>query len=143
MTPTPVLPDAGELVRLALAAAYPDDVTVVSAMPGTWADSLPLLCARVVPGSGAVDIRGLGMVTIAVTAVAADRSAASLLARRAGPALRDACKAQFTAEDGYLSRYVAELVAPFWQRGGDAALNHSGVYRYECTHQVTTRPNPL
>jgi len=143
MSPTPVLPDAGELVRLALDSVFSDGVTVVSVMPGTWADSLPLLCARVTPGSGALDIRGLGMATIAITAVATDRAGASLLARQAGPALRDACKSQFAADGGYLSRYVAELVAPFWQRGGDAALNHSGVYRYECTHQVTTRPTLL
>lgn len=139
MTPTPVLPDAGDLVRLAFAAAF-DDVTVVSAIPGDWAARLPLLCARVVPGAGAVDIRGLGIATIAVTAIAADRETASLISRQSGARLRDACLAQFSSPDGYLSRYVAELVAPFWQRGGDAALNHSGVFRYECTHQVTTRP---
>ncbi|MET7956321.1 hypothetical protein ABZT07_20435 [Streptomyces sp. NPDC005317] len=139
MTPTPVLPDAGELVRLALAAAF-QDATVVSAIPGDWANRVPLLCARITPGSGAVDIRGLGVATIAVTTIAADREEASLMSRQAGPRLRDACKAQFSGSDGYLSRYVAELVAPFWQRAGDAALTHSGVYRYECTHQVTTRP---
>lgn len=138
---TPVLPDADTLVRLAYAAAFPD-ATVVNMWPGNWADRMPLLVARKVPGAAAVDPRGLDRSTISVTVCAADREAASLMARQARTALFDACVSQFSdaGAGGYLSHF-AELVGPFWQRLGDAALNHSGVYRYEATYQVTTRPH--
>ncbi|MFM9595758.1 hypothetical protein ACKI1J_24140 [Streptomyces scabiei] len=138
---TPVLPDADTLVRRMYEAAFPD-ATVVNQWPSDWADRLPLLVARKVPGAGAVDPRGLDRSTISVTVCAADRAAASLMARQARTALFDACVAQFadTEAGGYLSHFT-ELVGPFWQRAGDASLNHSGVYRYEATYQVTSRPH--
>ena len=138
---TPVLPDTDELVRTAYQAAFPD-ATVVNVWPSDWAARLPLLVARKVPGSGAVDPRGLDRSTISVTACTGERASASLLARQARTALYDACVAQFanTGAGGYLSHFT-ELVGPFWQRSGDQALSHSGVYRYEATYQVTTRPH--
>ncbi|WP_405944755.1 hypothetical protein [Streptomyces sp. NBC_00932] len=138
---TPVLPDPDELVRLAYTAAM-TDVTVVNLIPGDWADRLPLLVARKVAGAAAIDARGLDLSTIAVTAIASTRAAASLMARQARAALRDACLEQFTDEDagGYLSHF-SELVSPFLQRSGDAALTHAGVFQFEATYQVTTRPH--
>lgn len=138
---TPVLPDVDELVRLAFTAAFPG-VTAVTLWPGDWADRMPLLVARKVPGAAAVDPRGLDLSTISVTTCAAEKTEASLLARQARRALFDACLAQFGDAEagGYLSHFD-ELTSPFLQRSGDAALSHSGVYRYEATYTVTTRPH--
>ncbi|GGX98565.1 hypothetical protein [Streptomyces fructofermentans] len=138
---TPLLPDVDHLVRAAYEAEFPD-ATVVNAWPSDWAAHLPLLVARKVPGSAAVDVRGLDRSTISVTVCADSRAEASLMARHARRALFDACTAQFADVEagGYLSHFT-ELVGPFWQRAGDAALTHSGSYRYEATYQVTTRPH--
>jgi hypothetical protein len=138
---TPLMPDVDDLVRKAYTAALPG-VTVVTVWPSDWAQQLPLLVARKVPGSAAVDPRGLDRSTISVTTCAATRGEASLLARQARKELFDACTAQFADEEagGYLSHFN-ELVGPFWQRAGDSALNHSGVYRFEATYQVTSRPH--
>ena len=134
---TPVMPDADRLVRLAFTAglaARGRPAQVFTLWPGDWASRLPLVVARRVSGAPAPDPRGLDLPTISVTACAADRDEASVLARTCGPVLRDACLAQYrdVAAGGYLSTYLSG-VEPAELRTGDRnsrqlAVKHHGVW---------------
>lgn len=137
---TAVLPDLDTLVREALTAALPD-ASVFTLWPDDWASRLPLVVARRVAGA-ADDPRFLDRGLMDVTTCAADRGAASLLARRARAALWDACTAQFAsaAAGGYLSRFADEFEGPAELRTGNDALLHANVFRFQATYSIQARP---
>lgn len=137
---TQVLPDLDILVREALTAALPD-ASVWTLWPGDWAARLPLVVARRVSG-GAPDPRFLDAALVDVQVCAADRTAASLLARRARAALWDACERQFASEaaGGYLSRFADEFGGPAELRTGDDAVLHTDVWRFQATYSIQARP---
>lgn len=137
---TQVLPDLDILVRAALTAGLPD-ASVWTLWPDDWAARLPLVVARRVSG-GADDPRFLDRALIDVQTCAADRTAASLLARRARAVLWDACANQFasTAAGGYLSRVVDEFGGPAELRTGNDALSHADAFRFQATYSLQARP---
>lgn len=144
---TAVLPDADELVRLALTsrlATMGVTATVVTLWPVEWYDALPLVVARRVPAGATPDPRGLDAATIALQAAhQGSRAAASLLARQAYTALYDACTAQFSSAEagGYLSSFDKDASSPPAEiRTGDAAVQHTDVFRFAATCRVFTRP---
>ncbi len=134
-----VLPDTDALVRGALTAALPG-TQVFTLWPDDWASRLPLVTARRV-GGAAVDPRGLDAAVIDVQCAAADRNAASLLARQARAALFDACTAQYrdVAAGGYLSHFGDEAAGPAEIRTGTPAAS-PGLFRFQATYRVTARP---
>jgi len=136
-----VLPDLDVLVREALTAALPD-ASVWSLWPEDWAARLPLVVAHRIPGGGAPDPRFLDGALVDVQTCAADRDAASLLARRARAALWDACEAQFAsaAAGGYLSRFASEFGGPTELRTGDDAVLAADAFRFQATYSIQARP---
>ncbi|GAA1160923.1 hypothetical protein F4556_005184 [Kitasatospora gansuensis] len=135
------LPDTDALVRGALAAGLAaTGAQVFTLWPDDWTSWLPLVVARRVGGS-AVDPRGLDAAVIDVQCAAADRSAASLLARQAGAALFDACTAQWPdpAAGGYLSHFGDDVSGPAEIRTGSPAAGPD-MFRFQATYRVTARP---
>lgn len=141
----PVLPDADELVRKALTAGLVTRSIVASVWtlwPDDWYEQRPLIVARRVPGGPAPDPRFLDAGIITVTACAATRTAASLLARQTRAVLYDQCVAQFADADsgGYLSAFF-ESSAPAEDRSPGPVL-HTDAFRFTGTYRITTRPLP-
>lgn len=139
---TAVLPDVDTLVRGVLAAGL-DGAQVFNLWPDDWYARMPLVVARRTPGSAAIDPRFLDAATVDVQTCAADRAAASLLARQARRALWDACTAQFADDTagGYLSSFQ-EISGPAELRTGNDAVVHTDVFRIQATYLVQARPAP-
>ncbi len=142
---TPVLPDADELVRLALAAGLAErgvTASVWTLWPDDWYTQMPLVVARRVPGGAAPDPRGIDSAAITLTGCASTRAAASRLARQARTALFDQCVDQFADADagGYLSSF-GEDSAPAEDRTPGPVL-HTDAFRFTGTFHVITRPLP-
>lgn len=137
---TQVLPDLDALVREALTAGLPD-ASVWTLWPDDWAHHLPLVVARRLPGAAADDPRFLDRALVDVQSCAADRSTASLLARRARAVLWDACERQFASSSsgGYLSRLVDEFGGPAELRADDG-IAHADVFRFQATYSLQARP---
>jgi hypothetical protein len=140
---TPVLPDTDELVRKALIAGLAGrsiPATVWTLWPDDWYAQRPLIVARRVPGGPAPDPRGLDAGTVTVTACAATREGASLLARQGRAVLYDQCVAQFAdaGAGGYLSHFF-ESSAPAEDRSPGPVL-HTDAFRFTGTYRLTTRP---
>ncbi|MER7984226.1 hypothetical protein ABTY53_01270 [Streptomyces noursei] len=111
--------------------------TVRVVWPDGWADRLPLVVARRVPG-GTANPQGIDVALIDVQCAAPDRRGASRLARTARVVLAEACRAQFRGADGYLSRFEdvsgpAEIRVGAPQAGPD-------LFRFQATYRVTARP---
>ncbi|UQA94929.1 phage tail termination protein [Streptomyces halobius] len=132
----PVLPDVdalvGDALRHGLSAA-----TVRVAWPDDWADRLPLVVARRVPG-GSSNPLGIDVALIDVQAAAMDRREASRLARVARVVLADACRGQYRGTDGYLSRFE-DVSGPAEIRTGEPTAGPD-LFRFQATYRVTARP---
>lgn len=142
---TRVLPDADELVRLAVAAGLTElgvTASVWTLWPDDWYSRMPLVVARRVPGGAAPDPRGVDAATITLTGCAPTRGAASLLARQARTALFDQCIDQFADIEagGYLSSFDEDS-APAEDRTPGPVL-HTDAFRFTGTFRVITRPLP-
>lgn len=142
---TAVLPDADELVRLALAAGLTEQgvtASVWTLWPDDWYAQMPLVVARRVPGGAAPDPRGVDSATVTLTACARTRSAASRLARQARTALFGQCNDQFASIEagGYLSSF-GEDSAPAEDRAPGPQL-HTDAFRFTGVFRVITRPLP-
>ncbi|MGG7570377.1 hypothetical protein [Streptomyces sirii] len=116
------------LTNAAVRVAWPDD----------WADRLPLVVARRVPG-GSANPLGIDMALIDVQCAATDRREASRLARVARVVLADACVKQWHGPDGYLSRFE-DVTGPAEIRTGEPTAGPD-LFRFQATYRVTARPN--
>ncbi|UQA92864.1 phage tail termination protein [Streptomyces halobius] len=132
----PVLPDVDALVVDALREGL-SGATVRVAWPDDWADRLPLIVARRVPG-GSSNPLGIDVALIDVQAAATDRREASRLARVARVVLADACRGQCRGTDGYLSRF-ADVSGPAEIRTGEPTAGPD-LFRFQATYRVTARP---
>lgn len=142
---THVLPDTDTLVRTALTTYYTDrgiTASVWNLWPDDWYERRPLTIIRRVPGGPAPDPRFLDAAIVSVTCCAANRTAASLLARQTRVALFDACVDQYRDEEagGYLSHFF-ESSAPAEDRSPGPQL-HTDAFRFTGTYRITTRPLP-
>lgn len=137
---TPLLPDADELVRAALAAGLPAGTSVFTLWPDDWANRLPLVVAHRVAGA-APDPRGLDAALIDLQCAAVDRRAAHRLARQARAVLFDACAAQFSHPDadGYLSHFGTESAGPAEIRD-NRPVPGPDLFRFQATYRITARP---
>ncbi|ANZ19951.1 hypothetical protein ACH4YO_19220 [Streptomyces noursei] len=132
----PVLPDVDALVVDALRTGL-SGATVRVVWPEDWADRLPLVVARRVPG-GSSNPLGVDVALIDVQCAAPDRRDASRLARTARVALAEACRDQFRGADGYLSRFE-DVSGPAEIRVGEPAAGPD-LFRFQATYRVTARP---
>ncbi|KDN84377.1 hypothetical protein [Kitasatospora cheerisanensis] len=139
---TALPPDVDALVRGALAAELGPGVTVMTLMPDDWAARLPLVVARALPAA-AVDPRGVIAAVVDLQALAADRTEASALARRAWRGLYDACVRQHAESDagGYLSHFGAGGSSPAELRTGTPGPDAQS-FRFQATVRLTARPTP-
>ncbi|MGW1837081.1 phage tail termination protein [Streptomyces sp. NPDC002067] len=132
----PVLPDVDALVAAALRDGL-SGAAVRVLWPADWADQLPLVVARRVPG-GSANPQGIDVALIDVQCAAADRLAASRLARLARVALADACRTQYRGADGYLIRFE-DVTGPAEIRVG-APEAGPDLFRFQAAYRVTARP---
>ncbi|MFI9076061.1 hypothetical protein ACIGW8_06085 [Streptomyces sioyaensis] len=132
----PVLPDVDALVVEALRDGL-SGATVRVAWPADWADRLPLVVARRVPG-GSSSPFGIDVALIDVQAAATDRREASRLARVARVVLADACLKQRQGTDGYLNRFE-DVTGPAEIRTGEPTAGPD-LFRFQATYRVTARP---
>ncbi|MGK5728180.1 phage tail termination protein [Streptomyces sp. URMC 124] len=132
----PVLPDVDALVVDALREGL-GGAQVRVLWPADWADQLPMVVARRVPG-GRSDARGIDVALIDVQAVARDRREASRLARVARVVLADACRSQHRGPDGYLARFE-DVTGPAEIRTGEPEAGPD-LFRFQATYRVTARP---
>ncbi|MFE0187739.1 hypothetical protein [Streptomyces sp. NPDC058989] len=111
--------------------------TVRVAWPDDWADRLPLVVARRVPG-GSSNPLGIDVALIDVQAAATDRREASRLARVARVVLANACLKQRQGADGYLSRFE-DVTGPVEIRTGEPTAGPD-LFRFQATYRVICRP---
>ncbi|MFJ5923854.1 hypothetical protein ACIQF6_14775 [Kitasatospora sp. NPDC092948] len=139
---TALPPDVDALVRGALTAELGSGVTVMTLMPDDWARRLPLVVARTLPGTAAVDPRGVVAALVDLQIFAAARPQASEIARRAWRGLYDACMRQHAEADagGYLSHFSDGSTLPAELRTGVPPAPDAATFRFQATVRLTARP---
>lgn len=136
---TPLLPDGEALVLAALRETLPAEyaATVDVDLPPEWMTKLPLAVVNRITGA-ATDPRFLDAPIFSVTVFATDRAQGSLLARAVRRCLFDACRAQYTGGDGYLSSFE-EITGP-WCAPNDTTGAFPDVFRWPAIYLIRTRP---
>ena len=125
------LPDVEVLVPLVIT----DGVTHATRIPADVADHLPFRAIYKLSGT-AFHPKFMDRPQVQIVTLAATREAASDYAEAAREALHNAVDAQTRTAAGVIHK-VVEVVSPFEVRTG---TEPDGVFRFDQTHQIYTRP---